>query len=339
MGLYCRIDLHSNNHVVTMIDEADRRLYERRHPNELSLTVSALEPFRNELVGVAVESTFNWYWLVDGLMDAGFAVRLVNTAAVQQYSGLKHSDDWHDAFWLAHLLRLGILPTGYIYPKEQRGIGDLARQRMRLVQHRASHIVSVQNQIWRSSGVRLDARTIRGERPSVQWPTLPDQYVGMSVEAARAAIDALSEQIRQLEQTLLSLVKPTPMHRLLTTVVGIGPVLALVIALEIGDIGRFPSAGDFASYCRLVDSEKTSNNKKKGEANRKNGNPYLAWAFMEAAQFALRYLPEAKRFYERKRRQRHMVLAKKALAHKLARACYQRLRHEVPFERERLFAA
>lgn len=146
----------------------------------------------------------------------------------------------------------------------------MARQRMRLVQHRSSHIVSVQNQIWRSSAVRLDAATIRGKRSSVEWPTLPD---------------------------------------------------------------------DFASYCRLVDSKKTSNNKKKGEGNRKNGNPYLAWAFMEAAQFALRYLPAAKRFYERKRRQRHMVLAKKALAHKIARACYRMLREEVPFERERLFAA
>ena len=339
MGLYCGVDLHYNNHVITVIDEADRRLYEKRHANALAGTVGVLERFRDELVGVAVESTFNWYWLVDGLMDAGFPVRLVNTTKVQQYSGLKHSDDWHDAFWLAHLMRLGILPTGYIYPKEQRGIRDLARQRMRLVQHRSSHIVSVQNQIWRSSAVRLDAGTIRGERPSVEWPTLSDRYVTMSVQATRAVSDTLGEQIEELERTLLSLVKPTPMHRLLSTVVGIGSVLALVIALEIGDIGRFPNAGDFASYCRLVDSRKTSNNKKKGEGNRKNGNPYLAWAFMEAAQFALRYLPEAKRFYERKRRQRHMVLAKKALAHKLARACYRMLREDVPFERERLFAA
>jgi transposase len=161
----------------------------------------------------------------------------------------------------------------------------------------------------------------------------------MSVAATRAVIDTLGEQIEELERALLLQLKPTPMYRLLNTVVGIGPVLAPVIALEIGDIGRFKSAGDFASYCRLVDSKKTSNNKKKGEGNRKNGNPYLAWAFMEAAQFALRYLPEAKRFYERKRRQRHMVLAKKALAHKLARACYHMLRQGVPFERERLFAA
>jgi transposase len=197
MGLYCGVDLHSNNHVVTVIDEGDHRLYEKRHPNELASTLGVLERFRGELVGVAVESTFNWYWLVDGLMDAGFPVQLVNTTAVQQYSGLKHSDDWHDAFWLAHLMRLGILPTGYIYPKAQRGIRDLARQRMRLVQHRSSHIVSVQNQIWRSSAVRLDARTIRGDRPSIEWPTLSDRYATMSVEATRAVIDTLGEQIEQ----------------------------------------------------------------------------------------------------------------------------------------------
>jgi transposase len=153
MGLYCGIDLHSNNHVLTVIDEADRRVYERRLPNELAITKAALEPYRAELVAVAVESTFNWYWLVDGLMEAGYAVRLVNTAAVRQYEGLKPTDDEHDAFWLAHLMRLGILPTGYIYPKSERGLRDLARQRMRLVQHRSSLITSVQE-----PGVALDGR-------------------------------------------------------------------------------------------------------------------------------------------------------------------------------------
>jgi transposase len=125
--------LHSNNHVVTVIDEEDRRLYERRLLNDLARTKAALEPFRGQLVAVAVESTFNWYWLVDGLMEAGYEVRLVHTGAVIQYNGLKHTDDEHDAFWLAHLMRLGILPTGYIYPKRERGLRDLARQRMRLV--------------------------------------------------------------------------------------------------------------------------------------------------------------------------------------------------------------
>jgi len=75
MGLYCGIDLHSNNHVLTIIDETDRRVYERRLLNDLAITKAVLEPYRAELVAVAVESTFNWYWLVDGLMEAGYAVR------------------------------------------------------------------------------------------------------------------------------------------------------------------------------------------------------------------------------------------------------------------------
>ena len=110
MSLYCGIDLHSNNQVIVVIDDQDKRLLERRVPNELGATLSLLEPFWEDLLGVAVESPYNWYWLFDGLLDHGYSLRLVNTAAVQQYSGLKYSDDRHDAFWLAHLMRLGILP-------------------------------------------------------------------------------------------------------------------------------------------------------------------------------------------------------------------------------------
>ncbi|HVN41867.1 MAG TPA: IS110 family transposase [Steroidobacteraceae bacterium] len=338
MGLYCGIDLHSNNHVVTVIDDADRRVYERRLPNDLARTISALEPYRGELTAVAIESTFNWYWLADGLMEAGFTVRLVNTAAVQQYSGLKHTDDEYDAFWLAHLMRLGILPTGYIYPKAERGFRDLARQRIRLVQHRSALLLSAQNQVWRTTGVRLSAAMLRGESTAA-WPVLSDPHVALSVDSARESIAALTVQIERLERILLAGVKSSAAHRLLMTVDGIGQILALTITLEVGEIGRFPGVGEFASYCRCVDSARLSNAKKKGEANRKNGNPYLAWAFMEAAVFATRYYPEAKRFYERKCRRRHPMLARKALAHKLARACYYILRDEVPFERQRLFAA
>jgi len=337
MGLYCGIALHSNNHVVTVINEEDRRLYERRLPNDLAITKAALEPFRTQLVAVAVESTFNWYWLVDGLMDAGYQVRLAHTGAVVQYEGLKHTDDEHDAFWLAHLMRLGILPTGYIYPKSERGLRDLARQRMRLVQHRTSHITSVQSQVWRSTAVRLRSETIKGKGQQ-PWPELLDPDVALSVETGRAAIDALTAQIERLEELLLKRVGLSPQFQVLKTVTGIGPILALTIALEVGDLKRFPGVGEFASYCRCVDSRRLSNTKKKGEAHRKNGNPYLAWAFMEAAHFAIRNLPAAQRFYERKRRQRNALLAVKALAHKLARACYYILRDQVPFAPDRLFA-
>jgi transposase len=140
--------------------------------------------------------------LVDGLMEAGYAVRLVNTAAVRQYEGLKHTDDEHDAFWLAHLMRLGILPTGYIYPKSERGLRDLARQRKRLVQHRSSLITSVQNQVWRSTAVRLRSDTIKG-RGKQPWPEISDPDLTLSVKAGRATIDTLTVQIERLEKLIL----------------------------------------------------------------------------------------------------------------------------------------
>jgi len=110
-----------------------------------------------------------------------------------------------------------------------------------------------------------------------------------------------------------------------------------VIALETGPIDRFAAAGDFASYARCVDSARVSNGKKKGEGNVKNGNRYLAWAFVEAAHFACRYCEQARRFYERKRAQTNTAVATKALAHKLARACYHMLKRGAPFDVARCF--
>jgi transposase len=107
--------------------------------------------------------------------------------------------------------------------------------------------------------------------------------------------------------------------------------------LETGEIGRFPRVGNFASYCRCVDSHKLSNGKRKGSGNTKNGNKYLAWAFVEAANFAIRYNPRAKRFYQRKKERTNGIVAIKAVAHKLVRACYYILRDQVPFEVEKAF--
>ena len=114
MELYVGIDLHSNNSVLVVMDEQDRVMYEKRLPNELSFILSQLAPYRENVEAIAVESTYNWYWLVDGLMEAGYSVKLVNTAAVKTYEGLKYTGDEQDARHLAHLMRLGLLPTGYM---------------------------------------------------------------------------------------------------------------------------------------------------------------------------------------------------------------------------------
>jgi len=114
-----------------------------------------LKRYNDDIAGIVVESTYNWYWLVDLLMEAGYQVHLANPAAIKKYTGLKFADDQHDAFWLAEMLRLGILPEGYIYPKEDRPVRDLLRKRMHLVRLRTSLIVSLQNVLCRNNGYRL----------------------------------------------------------------------------------------------------------------------------------------------------------------------------------------
>ncbi len=336
MKQYSAIDLHSNNNVAVVIDQQDRILLQRRLPNDLGTVLLALAPYKQKLYGVAVESTFNWYWLVDGLNDAGYRTFLVNTAKVKQYSGLKHTDDKDDAFWLAHLMRLGILPTGYIYPREQRATRDLLRKRAQLVRHRTTHILSIQNQYWRNTGVKLKADFIK--RSSDYLGEVEDRDIRLAMESNHLVIQALDEQIKQIECRVKEQVKLRPEYQLLLSVDGIGDILALTIMLETGDIGRFREVGHYASYCRCVDSQLRSNDKKKGEGNEKNGNKYLAWAFIEAANFAKRYNEKARRFHQRKRAKTNNVVATKALAHKLARACYYIIRDRVPFDEDKLFA-
>lgn len=335
---YSGIDLHSNNSVVTVIDETDRVVAERRLPNDLEKILAFLGPWKDELAGVVVESTFNWYWLVDGLQAAGFVVHLAHTTAIKKYEGLKHSGDETDARYLAHLLRLGILPTGTILPPEARNVRDLARKRMQLVRSRTSHILAVENITARQFGKRITSNQAKHlDDEAIGQMGLPED-VALAVRANVAVITTLCAQIDVVEKRLQERVAPAPNHALLATVPGIGKILATVILLEVGPIERFASPGNFASYARCVDSQHTSNRKKKGEGNTKNGNPYLSWAFIEAANFALRYCDQAKRFYERKKTRTNSVVARKALAHKLARACFHILKERKPFDVTRCFA-
>lgn len=335
---YSGIDLHSNNSVVTVTDEEDRVVAEKRLPNELAKILALLAPWQEELVGVVVESTYNWYWLVDGLKAAGYKVHLANTSAIKKYEGLKHSGDETDARYLAHLLRLGILPTGTILEPEQRATRDLARKRMQLVRSRTAHILAVENITARQYGARISSAQVqRLTQDAIDQMRMPED-VALAVNANAAVIQALSCQIELIEKRLQERVKVRPEYGLLTSVPGIGRILATTILLETGPIDRFASVGHFASYARCVDSQRMSNGKKKGEGNTKNGNKYLSWAFVEAAHFALRYCTQAKRFYERKKAKTNNVVAIKALAHKLARASFHVLKEHQPFDMTRCFA-
>ncbi len=189
----------------------------------------------------------------------------------------------------------------------------------------------------RLMGDRLSCNAIKCLTEEQIQQQFADPNVALAIDSNRILMNALDQQIKVLEQALLKQTKLNPRYRKLLTIDGVGEVLALTITLETGDIGRFAQVGNFTSYCRCVGSEKLSNGKKKGQGNSKNGNKYLAWAFVEAANFAIRFNEQAKRFYQRKAAKRNRVVALKAVAHKLARASYYVMRDQVPFDSTKLF--
>jgi transposase len=276
MKLYAGIDLHANNSVVGVIDEEDRILYQKRLRNELGEILSALARYQETLQGIVVESTYNWYWLVDGLMAAGFRVQLANTTAIEQYKGLKHTDEESDARWLAHLLRLGILPEGYIYPKEERAVRDLLRKRSQLVRQRTSNLLSIQNLVTRNTGSSLSGNRIKRLTVTDVDELLPQAELALAVKSNLAVLQCLEEQIERIEEIVLAQLKLREGFQPLLTVSGIGQIRGMTIMLETGEMGRFATVGDFASYCRCVRSQKLRNGKRKGQGNVKNGNKYLA---------------------------------------------------------------
>jgi len=336
MTLYCGIDLHANNSVIAIIDDQDQVHFEKRLPNDLHTLLGALAPFRDALAGCVVESTYNWYWLVDGLMDAGIPVHLAHTGGIVQYAGLKHSNDESDARHLAHVFRLGILPQGYIMPKEPRAVRDLLRRRLLLVHQRTLNLLSLQSLITRYTGERLSATQVKALDVDTWRERLPEPMVVGTLVTAQS-MRSLDGLIDVLEEDVHRRLHDQADFRLLTTIPGVGKILGATIALETGTIQRFPGPGHYASYARCTNTEKISNGKIKGRGNKKNGNKYLAWAFMEAAHHAAIWSPPIKQFYHRRKAKRHILVAKKTVANKLARACYHMLTNQEAFDVKRAF--
>jgi transposase len=337
MELYAGLDLHSRNTYIGIMDNTFNRVFKKRVPNHLEQILQTLDPFRDQIKGFVVESNYNWYWLVDGLMDAGYSsAHLANPSAIKQYEGLKHSDDQHDAFFLAQLLILGILPQGYIYPKKDRPVRDLTRKRMFLVQHKTAHILSLQSLLQRCCAKKVRANDMRHLTVKELKMWLEEEHLALSAQANLDSVNFLKQKIKQLEKAIMQKVKLNKAFKYLLTVPGIGNILAMTIMLEGGDIKRFLKVGNFTSYCRCVPSRRLSDGKSKGSGNRKNGNRYLSWAFTEAVHLGRRYNERFRRYYNRKVAQANTSLATRALGNKLTRICYYIMRDQVPF-REELF--
>lgn len=334
--LYGGADLHGNNVFLALRDTQGETVFKRRVKANLEAVNTAMKPFWPRIKTLAVESTFNWYWFVDGLREQKRPVVLANPAKMEQYEGLKETDDCTDAEWLAEQLRLGILPECYVYPKAVRPIRDLLRRRMLIVRQRTQSLLSLESLLARHG------LAVPGADKLKRW--ISDDIHGLGLDEftqiqAQTLLVLMQKQdtlIDTVEKAVLKKVKPSIDFKRIQQVPGIGLILGMTILLESGEFVRFPSAGDYASYCRAVKSRRSSNGKTKGQNNRKNGNPYLAWAYIEAATFAARYSPRIKAWYERKKKRRNVAVAKKALACKLAKAVWHVMRGK-DFDEKMLF--
>jgi transposase len=333
------MDLHSSNTVIGIIDEKRKHLIDRKLPNDPELIRNFLKPYKPELKGIVVESTYNWYWLADLLQEDGYRVHLSHPVANEQYKGLKHSNDKHEAFWLAELLSLGILKEGYIYPRQVRSLRDVLRKRAHLVRLRSGLLVSLQHMISRNYAVKVKTGDMKRLREDVISPLLSrDEALLLAGQSSKEVIDSLTRQIDKIERWALKRLRREEILMRLVTLPGVGDILGMTILLETGPISRFREVGNYASYCRKVSSQWTSNDKVKGRGNIRNGNRYLAWAFSEAAEHARRTNEACRRFYDRKLRQTNTKVAHNALAHKLARAAYYILKDHVSYQEEKMFS-
>ena len=263
---------------------------------------------------------------------------LANPAALVQYDGLKNADDKSDAFFLADVLRLGIMPQGYVGDRRLRAVRDLLRRRASLVARRTALSLSLRNLQMRTRGnCPISTVHIQKGRAQELVDLFDDPAEKMTAEIQKAHIDAFGRSIARIEKHVLASARALPRFAQLSRVPGIGKILSMTIVLEIGDIGRFPSPEHFASYCRMVKATRTSNGKKKSENNRKCGNRYLAWAFIEAANFIRRYDTRAQRWHDRKAAKTNPVIAKKALGCKIAKTVWYILTHGSEYDGERLF--
>jgi len=337
--LMAGIDLHSNNLVIGIVDQTGRRLKHQKLDCDLQAVDGFLAPYKSRLKSVAVESTYNWYWLVDGLRARAYPVVLANPAQIEQYSGIKHADDKNDAFFLAELQRLNILPTGYIYDPHLRPVRDLLRRRMSLVHQRTALMLSFKSLYARTTGQTMPLSRLKSLEVQETQRLYEHPANCLIAKIQKEHINKLDQSIQTIESAVLKSARELPCYEKLLTLPGIGRILGMTITMEVGDIGRFKTPNDFASYCRTVESKRMSNGKKKGDNNQKCGNKYLAWALVEAANFAKRFDPLCRKWFDRKAAKTSTVIATKALACKLAKAAWHVMSQATDYDAQRMFAA
>jgi transposase len=339
---YCGIDLSARDSCLCVIDESLSIIVQQKVRNDLSRIINLLEPFKPD-IRIVVESTFNWYWLIDGLQAAGFEVHLAHSLGLAMITSAKVKTDRRDAFTLAKLLLAGVIPQSYIYPAHTRPVRDLLRRRLQLVQLRAREYGSLRHLLLREGILSSSRNEIKhaAEEELQHWFNHPLLLLHARQELER--IKLYNEQIDKLEETILQMAQLEPCFQKLLQISGIGKILALTIFYEVGEISRFENVRHFCSYCRLIPGVAQSGQvTRRGRAS-KQGNHYLKSAFSQAAVAAVRCYPRIHSFYEchlkKHRGSARKLVVYNIIAHKLAQAVYYVLRDRTDFRVELLFGS
>src|SRR5438132_1265085 len=337
----CGIDLHARAMYVCLMDRQGKKLVHTNiRNNDFAYFLKLVEPYQHDLT-VCCECMFGWYWLSDACQEAGLTFVLAHALYLKAIHGGKNKNDRIDSEKIAHLLRTNLIPPAYVYPARLRPLRALWRQRLCYVWRRSELLARIgshqlaynRSPIKQSNRDRWQAGLMEQEKDPVRQLALQNDL---------AMVRHYDQQITTLEQQVQKFTKGIAAreYALLQTAPGIGENLGATILYEIGDIERFPTVKDFLSYCRLVKGTVASAGKIKGLRGAKLGNPYLRWAFGEAAVIAKRdhalIGPLAQRL---EAKMGNKFKANTVLAIKLARAVYFMLKNKTVFDPDRLVAA
>jgi transposase len=339
MSYFCGIDLGAKRSQVCIIDNDQNVLVNRKVANDIEVIHRLIRPHGR--VPTVIESTFNWYWIVDGLQDRKVPVTLAHSLKLAAISSAKVKTDKRDALVLAQLLRAKMIPESYIYPAEQRPLRDLLRQRWDAVALRADEYRKMRGRLYREGITTVGSNEVKLMGEEEVNDLIEHPLIRRQMMANIERVTLLTRQIRAFEQELLAQVKPREDFHHLKTIPGIGDVLALTLLLEIGDIRRFRKSRQFASYCRVAPGCADSGDSHRRSRGNKQGNPYLKWALTQAAAYARRFDPQFRDYFNAVQRKHPgssgIIITHCIVAHRIALAVYHVLKDNAPFTPEKLF--
>jgi transposase len=320
---YCGVDLHARTIYVCVMTREGEILLKRNIQNNFKIFKQFVQPFLPDLA-VGCESTYNYYWLLDGCHEAGIAFYLGHALYMKAISGNKKKNDPLDAKTIANLMRTNYFPMAYPYPREMRATRDLFRRRTRLVRIRAEAYTHTQLVMHQQAITDIKSSQVKNRHTRRQLLELfSDPDVRMNVETNLDIADAFDPLIARLEERIKrQALYHNPRHfRQLLTIPGVGDMIALNTLYETHDISRFRKAQDYSSYSRVVKCQRSTGGKPTARKNQKIGNPYLKWAYGQMAIYAVRASERIEKLYTKMERKFGTQRARARLRPQTGRGC------------------